>query len=74
MELGDDVGNDLVIQILHIFERKVLEVVLKVGAPLAHNIVRSDFLGLRIVGGASDNYVVSVGISFDRIQLYKQTT
>ena len=74
MELGDNAGNDLVIQILRIFERKVLEAVSKVGTPLAHNIVRSNFLGLRIVGGASDDYVVGVGISFDRIQSYKQTT
>jgi hypothetical protein len=69
MELRNETGHDLVVQVLCVWEGEVLEAVSEVNTPLAHNVVGSDFLCLEVVGGASDNYIVGVRIPVHKFQL-----
>jgi hypothetical protein len=68
VELRNNASNDLVIQTLRIFEGKLLETSSKVATPLTHDVVRGDFLGLRVVGSTSYDHVVGVGVPINVIQ------
>jgi hypothetical protein len=63
VELWDDASNDLIIQSLRIVEWEFLEAVAEVYAPLTHNVVGCDLLCFRVMGGASYNYIVGVGVT-----------
>lgn len=67
MELWNKTSHDLVVQMFCVWKGKILESLSEVNAPLTHNVVRSDFLCLRAMGGASYNYVVGVGIAIGEI-------
>jgi hypothetical protein len=62
VELGNDARHDLIVQAFRVWERKGLETFSEVETPLAHYIVRGNLLCCRVVGSASDDHVVGVGI------------
>lgn len=68
MKLWNNTSNDLIIQPHCIIKREVLEVVSKVGTPLAHYIIRCNLLRLRVIRGTLDDYVVGVCITVGRCQ------
>jgi len=69
MEFRNEMCNDLVVQALGVWEGKVFEAASEFDAPLAHDVIGRDLLGLEVVGGASDNYIVGVCIPIHKIQL-----
>ena len=72
VELWDKTGDYLCVQPLHIVEGEAFEVVPEVDTPLTHNIVRRYLLHLGVVGEASDDYIVSVGVAIHRYQQPEQ--
>jgi hypothetical protein len=62
MKLRDKASNDLIIQTLSIFKGKVFKAFPKVTTPLAHDIIRGNLLRLNVVGGASCDNIISVGV------------
>lgn len=72
VELWDETGDYLRVQPLRIVKGEVFEAVPEVDTPLTHNIIRRYLLHLRVVGEASDDYVVSVGVAIHRYQQPEQ--
>ena len=73
VKLGDNTDNNLVVQVLRIYKGKVLQAVSEVEAPLTHDVVQGHLLGLGVVGGASNDHVIGVGVSVREVQRCKQT-
>ena len=63
MEFWNDTSNNLVVQAFCTLEREVFEPGSKVFTPLAHNVVRSDFLRVKVVTRAPDNHIIGIGIT-----------
>ena len=57
VEFWNKTCNDLAVQALGVWEGKVFEAASEFDAPLAHDVIGRDLLGLEVVGGASDNYI-----------------
>ena len=70
MKFGNDASNNLLIQAFCVLERKVPEAGFEVDAPLAHDIVRGDFLWFGVVGNAPGENVVGIGVPFCGDQKY----
>ena len=63
VELGDNPGNDFVIKLRSHEEGKLFKTLPKVCCPLAHDIIRGDDLGSRVMQGAPHDDVVNIGVA-----------
>ena len=68
VEFWNKTGDNLIIQTLRILEGKFFKAFPKVNAPLTHDVVRGNLLGLGVVGSTSDDHIISVRIAVDEIQ------
>jgi len=62
VKLGDEIGDDQVVELFHVGEREIFEVVTEVDPKLTYDIVRYNLLCFRVVGGTHEDDVVSVRI------------
>ena len=68
VELRNKTSNDLIVQALGILQGKYLEAFPEISAPLTHDVVGGNLLGVEVVGSASRNHIVCVGVAVKKIQ------